>query len=157
MPVVRFYKSDSSGLRELDCLSTHLLKYCHFSYQLGNCVVYKISIPIRGGKGGFGRNLKKEKSLKKTTNFDACRDLSGRRVGRGPDISIAKSSSSLSEQFAPAAENRPVMDVRTTESDSFAGQVQSAIEIVNEAARIGAESVYLALKFQQRRPEISAV
>ena len=37
---------------------------------------------IKGGKGGFGTLLKTQPARKKlTNNFDACRDLSGRRVG----------------------------------------------------------------------------
>ncbi|KAI3656531.1 hypothetical protein MP638_003483 [Amoeboaphelidium occidentale] len=37
----------------------------------------------RGGKGGFGANLKRSGKLagRNTTNFDACRDLQGRRLG----------------------------------------------------------------------------
>eukprot|EP01080_Neovahlkampfia_damariscottae_P008546 gene8546-370_t len=35
---------------------------------------------ILGGKGGFGANLKKQGRKKKVTNFNACRDLNGRRV-----------------------------------------------------------------------------
>ena len=35
---------------------------------------------LLGGKGGFGSMLRSSRSAVKTTNFDACRDLSGRRV-----------------------------------------------------------------------------
>jgi hypothetical protein len=35
---------------------------------------------LRGGKGGFGANLRGANASKKTTNFGACRDLSGRRL-----------------------------------------------------------------------------
>ena len=35
--------------------------------------------PLRGGKGGFGSLLRASGRVAKTTNFDACRDLSGRR------------------------------------------------------------------------------
>lgn len=35
---------------------------------------------LPGGKGGFGANLKGSSATKATTNFDACRDLHGRRL-----------------------------------------------------------------------------
>lgn len=35
---------------------------------------------LPGGKGGFGAMLRGTTGTKKTTNFDACRDLSGRRL-----------------------------------------------------------------------------
>ena len=42
-----------------------------------------VKIRALGGKGGFGANLKSlggRMNKKQTTNFDACRDLSGRRL-----------------------------------------------------------------------------
>ena len=35
---------------------------------------------VAGGKGGFGSLLRASRSGATTTNFDACRDLSGRRI-----------------------------------------------------------------------------
>jgi hypothetical protein len=35
---------------------------------------------LRGGKGGFGSNLRAAGKQKLTDNFDACRDLNGRRI-----------------------------------------------------------------------------
>eukprot|EP00243_Klebsormidium_subtile_P002494 TRINITY_DN14986_c0_g1_i1.p1 TRINITY_DN14986_c0_g1~~TRINITY_DN14986_c0_g1_i1.p1 ORF type:complete len:374 (-),score=119.03 TRINITY_DN14986_c0_g1_i1:175-1296(-) len=35
---------------------------------------------LPGGKGGFGSLLRGSQSQKKTTNFDACRDMNGRRL-----------------------------------------------------------------------------
>lgn len=40
-------------------------------------VLSPCSLP--GGKGGFGSLLRASGRVAKTTNFDACRDLSGRR------------------------------------------------------------------------------
>ena len=37
-------------------------------------------LPLAGGKGGFGSNLKAAGKHKMTDNIDACRDLQGRRV-----------------------------------------------------------------------------
>lgn len=39
---------------------------------------------VRGGKGGFGANLRSQggrMSASKSTNFDSCKDLNGRRLG----------------------------------------------------------------------------
>jgi hypothetical protein len=39
---------------------------------------------LRGGKGGFGANLRSQggrMSASKSTNFDSCKDLNGRRLG----------------------------------------------------------------------------
>ncbi|KAH8555374.1 telomere stability and silencing-domain-containing protein [Umbelopsis sp. PMI_123] len=46
-------------------------------------IVYNLSIRMIGGKGGFGSMLRAQggrMNAQKTTNFDACRDLQGRRV-----------------------------------------------------------------------------
>ncbi|KAJ3321248.1 hypothetical protein HDV06_004473 [Boothiomyces sp. JEL0866] len=43
----------------------------------------KVNIPTLGGKGGFGSVLKAKgakMASQKTTNFDSCRDLNGRRL-----------------------------------------------------------------------------
>ena len=37
-------------------------------------------LPLPGGKGGFGSNLRAAGKLKQVDNFDACRDLQGRRI-----------------------------------------------------------------------------
>ena len=37
-------------------------------------------LPLAGGKGGFGSNLRAAARNAATSNFDACRDLSGRRM-----------------------------------------------------------------------------
>lgn len=39
-----------------------------------------LTLPLLGGKGGFGNLLKHAHVQSKVTNYDACRDLSGRRV-----------------------------------------------------------------------------
>lgn len=46
-------------------------------------IVYNLSVRMFGGKGGFGSMLRAQggrMNAQKTTNFDACRDLQGRRV-----------------------------------------------------------------------------
>ena len=47
-----------------------------------NNEIIEFRLLLKGGKGGFGTLLKTQPARKKlTNNFDACRDLSGRRVG----------------------------------------------------------------------------
>jgi hypothetical protein len=48
-----------------------------------NSIFIKLNGRLLGGKGGFGSMLRAQggrMSSKKSTNFDACRDLSGRRL-----------------------------------------------------------------------------
>ena len=44
-----------------------------------NATVY-ISLKIQGGKGGFGSLLRGQGMIARVDNFDACRDLNGRRI-----------------------------------------------------------------------------
>lgn len=50
--------------------------------QRANTIFFEMRLcgAVRGGKGGFGANLRGANASKKTTNFGACRDLSGRRL-----------------------------------------------------------------------------
>ncbi|KAL1922057.1 uncharacterized protein VTP21DRAFT_10699 [Calcarisporiella thermophila] len=46
-------------------------------------VVFNLGVRLLGGKGGFGSNLRAaggRMASRKTTNFEACRDLNGRRL-----------------------------------------------------------------------------
>lgn len=44
-------------------------------------MIIETRIRLKGGKGGFGNSLKIQQAVKKQTkNFDACRDLQGRRL-----------------------------------------------------------------------------
>ena len=46
-----------------------------------NDMIIETRIRLKGGKGGFGSSLKIQQAVKKQTkNFDACRDLQGRRL-----------------------------------------------------------------------------
>ena len=46
-----------------------------------NNMIIETRVRLRGGKGGFGTSLKIQQAVKKQTkNFDACRDLQGRRL-----------------------------------------------------------------------------
>ena len=46
-----------------------------------NNMIIETRVRLRGGKGGFGTSLRIQQAVKKQTkNFDACRDLQGRRL-----------------------------------------------------------------------------
>jgi hypothetical protein len=52
--------------------------------QSGGLVTLCLLARLNGGKGGFGANLRSQggrMKSKKMENIDACRDLSGRRLG----------------------------------------------------------------------------
>lgn len=58
-------------------------EYIFSSEELQNLPVLRIYLRLNGGKGGFGSLLRGGNARvgqKKTTNFDACRDLNGRRI-----------------------------------------------------------------------------
>jgi len=72
-------------------LPSALLRFSQNGKELGNdfsiiesCIIpVRLSLRIVGGKGGFGsllRGAPAKPGVKKTTNFEACRDLSGRRL-----------------------------------------------------------------------------
>ena len=66
------------------------------------CIVF-INGTLLGGKGGFGANLRRQGGrmrAKKTTNFDACRDLSGRR------LKTLKNSQHIAEYITYADQRR---------------------------------------------------
>lgn len=82
VPAECFYMHvDGKHLADCDILS------------LSSSMVVRASIKINGGKGGFGAMLKsmaKQAGSKKTTDFGACRDLSGRRLRHVNDELILK-------------------------------------------------------------------
>mmetsp|Transcript_77332 Transcript_77332/g.121816 ORF Transcript_77332/g.121816 Transcript_77332/m.121816 type:complete len:299 (-) Transcript_77332:198-1094(-) len=48
--------------------------------EAGKLCTVRVVFRLLGGKGGFGSLLRSQKGGKKTTNFDAMRDLNGRRI-----------------------------------------------------------------------------
>jgi len=67
--------------REKELETTEVAKSLREAMSRGRPCMVRILFKLLGGKGGFGALLKKQMSLgKKTTNFDAMRDLSGRRL-----------------------------------------------------------------------------
>mmetsp|Transcript_22894 Transcript_22894/g.33454 ORF Transcript_22894/g.33454 Transcript_22894/m.33454 type:complete len:618 (+) Transcript_22894:43-1896(+) len=67
----------------------------------GSDVIVRGSLRVSGGKGGFGAMLKsmaKRSGAKKTTDFGACRDLSGRRLRHVNDEILLKKWQEAKEQ-----------------------------------------------------------
>jgi hypothetical protein len=50
------------------------------TYNISAGSTLHMFLPLRGGKGGFGSNLRAAGKGKQVGNFDACRDLQGRRI-----------------------------------------------------------------------------
>jgi len=66
-----------SGFGDLECWNEEHEE----KIQSGPMLSISCQLGLDGGKGGFGSLLKKQMGQgKKTTNFDACRDLQGRRL-----------------------------------------------------------------------------
>ncbi|KAI9491771.1 Sde2 N-terminal domain-containing protein [Zychaea mexicana] len=54
-----------------------------FENDSSSPVIFNMSLRLLGGKGGFGSMLRAQggrMNAQKTTNFEACRDLQGRRI-----------------------------------------------------------------------------
>ena len=55
----------------------------HVMFNENSTVILNLSLGLLGGKGGFGSMLRAQggrMNAQKTTNFEACRDLQGRRI-----------------------------------------------------------------------------
>lgn len=85
---------------------------------------------IVGGKGGFGaqlRSLAKQRGKKRTTNFGACRDLSGRRLKHINDEIILNKwadAQSKGEAFKADAETPSGIDLWFLSAPSWADKVK---------------------------------
>ena len=87
---------------------------------------------LRGGKGGFGAQLKalgKQGAAKKTTNFGACRDLNGRRLRHVNDalrLKIWREARAAAEAKRDTHKNKISGD-ETTKFEYLDGQTKSGI------------------------------
>ncbi|RKP35246.1 telomere stability and silencing-domain-containing protein, partial [Dimargaris cristalligena] len=64
---------------------------------------------LRGGKGGFGSMLRAQggkMATHKTTNFDACRDLSGRRLLATKEVDATLRQLDLADELAIKRKDR---------------------------------------------------
>ncbi|RKP18470.1 hypothetical protein ROZALSC1DRAFT_29854 [Rozella allomycis CSF55] len=83
--VSKHYNVDVSRYRLKTSLGLYLNESFHFKEYFNVSIPTCISVmpSLLGGKGGFGNRLRSQgakMSMIKTTNFEACRDLSGRRL-----------------------------------------------------------------------------
>uniref|UniRef100_A0A3Q0RJE0 SDE2 telomere maintenance homolog (S. pombe) n=1 Tax=Amphilophus citrinellus TaxID=61819 RepID=A0A3Q0RJE0_AMPCI len=74
-----------SGVSEILCFQDFYVirdgRRAHLDDPLQHGAVYHLEPRLRGGKGGFGSMLRAlGAQIEKTTNREACRDLSGRRL-----------------------------------------------------------------------------
>eukprot|EP01031_Cornospumella_fuschlensis_P040127 gene40127-48896_t len=87
-------------------------------------------VPIVGGKGGFGANLRtlaKQRGKKQTTNFGACRDLSGRRLRHVNDEIILRKwqeAQQKGESFRPSQETASGIDLWFLSTPHWADKVK---------------------------------
>lgn len=92
LPPYSFYLRQQSGLLNPDDLVAMPGQHTTFL-----TVCLRRALP--GGKGGFGAMLKGSAARKKTTNFDACRDLEGRRIRHVRDeIAVRQFANQQSQQ-----------------------------------------------------------
>jgi len=126
------------------------------------CTVFINGI-LLGGKGGFGANLRRQggrMGAKKTTNFDACRDLNGRR------LKTVKNTQRMAEYIASSDQRhreeeekirRKIMDGlrglskrNKIEDSNFVKESKEMVETIVESVE---EGIAAANKVQIRHDE----
>jgi Silencing defective 2 N-terminal ubiquitin domain len=100
-----------------------------------------VLLRLPGGKGGFGAMLRakaKQKGAKKTTDFGACRDLSGRRLRHVNDEVILKKWKDAKDQdreFDPTEETASGVELWHLAIPSWADGVKSNPEKIFQKER----------------------
>lgn len=85
--------------------------------NINSSMIIRVIIRLLGGKGGYGAMLKslaKRSGNKKTTDFSACRDLSGRRLRHVNDEIILqkwKEAKENGEEFDPEQDTKTGIDM----------------------------------------------
>ena len=92
---------------------------------------------INGGKGGFGSLLRGSKSAQTTTNFDACRDLSGRRMRH---VNAEKKAM----EWAKHAEERELEKIALKHINSRTSETKRKFEEIEEKEKERFKKVTLA-------------
>jgi hypothetical protein len=75
--------TDGLGAVIVSSLGGKILSDDHVLFGSSNTEQLNLAIRLCGGKGGFGSMLRAQggrMNAQKTTNFEACRDLQGRRI-----------------------------------------------------------------------------
>ena len=110
---------------------------------VGSVTFISISVAQFGGKGGFGKLLRSQKSLgKNTTNFDSCRDLEGRklkRTRREAKIESLKEKESESDKNRKVEPSEPKSAVML--DDKYIKQLAAINEAKQEAVAHGLKAV----------------
>lgn len=120
------------------------------AFKSGRPCIVRVVYRLLGGKGGFGALLRSQKGGKKTTNFDAMRDLNGRRLRHSKAVERIKTwlEKKKKEELAKQLEAGPDLPKPTpaTEmlSDEFIRKLKRAEasrpSVVNEGFKRLAET-----------------
>ena len=106
-------------------------------------------LPLAGGKGGFGSNLRAAARNAATSNFDACRDLSGRRVRHVNGEQKIRDFAARAEEreleaaalrHINSAENqtkRKFSEIEAEERERYAREAADTVAGTAEATRLG--------------------
>jgi len=148
-------------------LPTTLLRYTQNGRELENnhCTIENTIIPIRlslrivGGKGGFGsllRGAPAKPGVKKTTNFEACRDLSGRRLRHVNNEKklerwFLEEKERALEKVAESYIKKISKNKHTFDDDSFNAQTKEGVEVIQGAVEVGLEE---AIQLKKRKREV---
>ena len=82
---VKYFYNDAEVSPYINTILNSSLHWCSTKYDdAGNVSSIHICAKLKGGKGGFGSNLRaqgnKMSSKKRSGNYSACRDISGNRI-----------------------------------------------------------------------------
>jgi len=106
---------------------------------------------LRGGKGGFGTQLRTSARRRgATTNFDACRDASGRRLRNANgerkiaewernenERAMEREGERYAEELARHGDGKKLREVEEREREAYAKESERAKASVNEAVTSG--------------------
>lgn len=118
----KLFKSDSCNLSDV---------------TLQNDSVVDILLPLPGGKGGFGSLLRAiGAQIEKTTNRDACRDLSGRRlrdIKRSEDLKkLIALQEKLQEERKRRKKEKFEQLKKQTENSKAAASIQELVDMFED-------------------------
>jgi len=101
---------------------------------------------LAGGKGGFGSNLRAAGKQKLTDNFDACRDLQGRRIRhKSAADKLAEWKSESQERELERVAMRHLREVSKAEHRQKLGEVD--VQSVRKEAQAALDGVQNAVAF----------
>ncbi|CAN8063254.1 unnamed protein product [Agarophyton chilense] len=116
---------------------------------------------LPGGKGGFGALLKGSSATKKTTNFDSCRDLQGRRlrdVRREQALRAALLQKNETSSRHEAKPSLPVKRKRVSSEDDETNQeegLENKLDDIAGEVRKAVASGFRSLASQRKRQRVA--